>query len=141
MSAVANRMCAAPAGGLGSWVQLVPPSAVASSTPFPSAQPCSVETKLTSWTSIGTAAATLGEGDADADGLAAAVAAVAAGLAAAEAGEAVEGGEAAGLDEPQPESATSATSATNVAAVTERPLLIFRGRRTPPAGCHSTITR
>jgi hypothetical protein len=116
---------------------------VASSTPFPSAQPCSAETKLTSWTSIAAAPAALGEPDADteAGGLAAAVAAVAAGLATAEAAEAVEGGEAAGLDEPQPESATSAPSATNVAAVTERRLLIFRGRRIPPAGCHSTITR
>ncbi|HXL95776.1 MAG TPA: hypothetical protein VN969_43205 [Streptosporangiaceae bacterium] len=81
-----------------------------------------METKLTSCTSIGTAAATLG--DAEADGLAGAVAAVAAGLAAAEVGEAVVGGAAAGLDEPQPASVISATAATSVAAVTERRLLI-----------------
>src|ERR1700677_806066 len=147
MSAVANRMCAAPAGGLSSWVQVAPPSVVVSSAPLPSAQPCSVETKLTSCTSIGTAAATLGDAEADglagavaavAAGLAAAgdgdgvggvggagaVAAVAAGLAAAEGGEAVVGGAAAGLNEPQPASVISATAATSVAAVTERRLLI-----------------
>jgi hypothetical protein len=35
----ANRMCAAPAGGLGRRVQLAPPSVVATSSPRPSAQP------------------------------------------------------------------------------------------------------
>lgn len=38
-SGEANRMCAAPAGGPGSRVQLAPPSVVVTSSPLPSAQP------------------------------------------------------------------------------------------------------
>src|SRR5580692_5641658 len=115
MSAVANRICTAPAGGLGSSVQVAPPSAVASSSPLPRAQPCSVDTKLTSCTLIGAAAGVLGAADVDVGG----VAAVTAGLATA---EAVDGGAAAGLDGPQPASAPSDTSVTNAATIIERRL-------------------
>ena len=112
----ANRMCAAPAGGSGSRVQLAPPSAVVSSSPRPSTQPRSAETKLTSRTPIEPAACV--PGGAEAGGL---VAAVAVALAVTAAGGAVDDGTEPGLDDPQPASATSAASA---AAVTGKRLFI-----------------
>ena len=112
-------MCAAPAGGAGSRVQLAPPSVVATSSPLPSAQPWSAETKLTSCTSIGPAAWTLG--GAETGGL------VAAGAEAlTEVDGAVDDGTEPGLDDAQPASATSAASA---AAVTQKRL--FMSLRTP----------
>ena len=68
-------------------------------------------------------------GDAEADGL---VAAVAGALAVTAAGGAVDDGTGPGPDDLQP---ASATSTTNAAAATGKRLSIPSGRRTPPPGC------